>query len=115
MGSLQAREEKAKKIGKKEPCQSCVWSNITSEQASYTAKDKDNSLSEVIRPEAGFTFRASEYSKFTARIQNVGGVGQPLIVQEFSNFPLEENLTNSRHELKGDFWAIQLGYHILLK
>lgn len=31
------------------------------------------------------------------------GLENLLIVQEFDNFPLEGNLTNSRHELKGDF------------
>ncbi|MFN3758526.1 MAG: hypothetical protein ACK4SF_04850 [Algoriphagus aquaeductus] len=61
------------------------------------------------------TFSVSEYSKFTARFQYGIGIGESLIVQEFNNFPLEGNLTNSNHELKGDFWTVQLGYQILLK
>ncbi|MBA4299767.1 MAG: hypothetical protein C0433_06605 [Cyclobacterium sp.] len=79
------------------------------------AQERTNTISVVLRPEAGLTFRASEYSKFTARFQYGVGIGQPLIVQEFKNFPLERNLSNSRHELKADFWSIQLGYQILLK
>jgi len=85
------------------------------EQASYTAQERMNTISVVLRPEAGLTFSASEYSKFTARFQYGVGIGQSLIVQEFNNFPLEGSLSNSKHQLKGDFWTIQLGYQILLK
>lgn len=102
-------------LGKRELNPSGDWSIVPLEQASYTAQERTNSISVVLRPEAGLTFSASEYSKFTARFQYGVGIGQPLIVQKFNNFPLEGNFSNSRHELKGDFWAIQLGYLILFK
>lgn len=115
MNDRELNESNFKIVGKREINASGDWSVIPLEQASYTAQEKTNSFSVVLRPEAGLTFSASEYSKFTARLQYGVGIGQPLIVQEFKNFPLEGNLSNSRHELKGDFWTIQLGYQILLK
>lgn len=102
-------------VGKRELNPSGDWSIVPLEQASYTAQERTNSISVVLRPEAGLSFSASEYSKFTARFQYGVGIGQSLIVQEFNNFPLEGSLSNSKHQLKGDFWAIQLGYQILLK
>lgn len=115
MNDRELNETNFRIVGKRELNPSGDWSIVSLEQTPYSAQEKANSWSFVIRPEAGLTFRASEYSKFTARLQYGVGIGQPLIVQEFSNFPLEGNLTNSNHELKGDFWAIQLGYQILLK
>lgn len=102
-------------VGKRELNSNGNWSIVPLEQSPYTAQEKANSWSIVLKPEAGLSFRASENSKFTARFQYGIGIGKPLIVQEFKNFPLEGNLTNSRHELRGDFWAIQLGYQILLR
>jgi len=102
-------------VGKREISSNGDWSIVPLEQTPYTAQERANSWSIVPRSEAGLTFRASENSKFTARFQYGIGIGKPLIVQEFKNFPLEGNLTNSRHELKGDYWALQLGYQILLR
>ncbi|WP_187177036.1 hypothetical protein [Algoriphagus sp. AK58] len=102
-------------VGKRELNPSGDWNTVPLEQTPYSAQEKANSWSVVIRPEAGLTFRASKYSKFTARFQYGVGIGQPLILQEFNNFQLEGILSNSKHKLKGDFWAIQLGYQILLK
>jgi len=91
------------------------WSILPLEQTSYLAQERTNNISLIIRPEVGFTFSVSEYSKFTARFHYGIGIGEPLIVQEFNNFPLEGNLSNSTHQLNGDFWTVQLGYQILLK
>jgi hypothetical protein len=102
-------------VGKRELDANGNWSILPLEQTSYFARERTNNISVIIRPEAGFTFSVSEYSKFTARFQYGIGIGEPLIVQEFNNFPLEGNLTNSRHQLNGDFWTVQLGYQILLK
>jgi hypothetical protein len=115
MNDRELNETNFRIVGKREMNAKGDWSVVPLEQASFTAQEKTNSFSVVLRPEAGLTFNASEYSKFTARFQYGIGISQPLIVQEFNNFPLEGNLTNSKHELKGDFWAIQLGYQILLK
>jgi hypothetical protein len=115
MSLLQAREEKAKKIGKRELNPSGDWSIITLEQASYTAQEKTNSLFVVIQPEAGLTYRASAYSKFTARLQYGISLGDPLISREFNDFPLNGTQTNSQHNLRGDYWVIQVGYQVSLK
>ncbi|GEM_PF-2310479 len=108
-------KKKKRFLKKIEPNPSGDWSIVPLEQASYIAQERTNKISVVIRPEAGLTFSVSEYSKFSARFQYGIGIGESLIVQEFNNFPLEGNLSNSRHQLKGDFWTVQLGYQILLK
>jgi hypothetical protein len=115
MNDRELNETNFRIVGKRDQNPSGDWNIVPLEQTPYSAQEKANSWSFVIRPEAGLTFSVSEYSKFTARFQYGIGIGESLIVQEFNNFPLEGNLTNSRHELKGDFWAIQLGYQILLK
>jgi hypothetical protein len=102
-------------VGKRELNSNGDWIIVPLEQASYTAQEQTDKISVVIRPEAGLTFSVSEYSKFTARFQYGIGIGEPLIVQEFNNFPLEGNFSSSKHQLKGDFWTVQLGYQILLK
>ena len=76
MISLQARNEKEKK----EPRQGGDWSIVPLEQMPYTAQERTNGISVLIRPEAGLTFSVSEYSKFTARFQYGIGIGEPLIV-----------------------------------
>lgn len=102
-------------VGKRELNPSGDWSIVPLEQIPYTAQERTNGISAVIRPEAGLTFSVSEYSKFTARFQYGIGIGESFIVQEFNNFPLEGNFSNSKHQLNGDFWTVQLGYQILLK
>jgi hypothetical protein len=113
--SRELNETNFRIVGKRELVANGNWSIAPLEQTPYTAQERTNKISVVIRPEAGLTFSVSEYSKFSARFQYGIGIGEPLIVQEFNNFPLEGNLSNSRHQLKGDFWAVQLGYQILLK
>lgn len=90
-------------VGKRELNSNVDWIIVPLEQASYTAQERTNKISVEIRPEVGLTFSVSEYSKFTARFQYGIGIGEPLIVQEFNNFPLEGNFSSSKHQLKRGF------------
>lgn len=85
------------------------------EQESYSGVETVKNFSVIIRPELGLSFKASDFANFTARLQYGISLGAPLISREFNDFPLNGTQTSSQHNLRGDYWVIQVGYQITLK
>lgn len=85
------------------------------EQEPYSGIETVKSFSVIIRPELGLTFKASDFTNFTARLQYGISLGAPLISREFNDFPLNGTQTSSQHNLRGDYWVIQVGYQVFLK
>lgn len=85
------------------------------EQEPYSGLETVKNFSVLIRPELGLYFKASDFAKFTARIQYGINIGDPLITREFNDFPLDGKQTSYKHTLGGDYLLIQVGYQIFLK
>lgn len=84
------------------------------EQNPYKGRETTKKFSTVLRPELGFSFKASDYSRFLLRFQYGIKLGDPLISRDFRSFQLEGVQTDIYNKLDGDYWTIQVGYQFLL-
>lgn len=90
-------------VGKKELDANGNWSILPLEQSPYTAQERTNKISVVIRSEAGLTFSVSDYSKFSVRFQYGIGIGESFDRSGIQQFPAGRKSLQFQKSTQGGF------------
>ncbi|AWW29806.1 hypothetical protein DN752_06550 [Echinicola strongylocentroti] len=75
----------------------------------------ERKVSVFIRPELGLFYKLGSNGKLTLDAMYGFNPGDPLVVREFKEVKYDEQVYSGfRHEYKGDYWAVTIGYEYRL-